>query len=136
MMVGQSYAKMHRQLNFNCYQRRLIASMDKLYSDLKEIIEREGEKISYTLLDELNGCVAGCRCGVTVCRRTEFGKGDVHEDQEGFFVLSGRGMTKVGDIEFAVHEGVAFIVPAGVSHTLCSVSAEEPLKVLWFHSAV
>ena len=110
--------------------------MNKLYSDLNQIMEREGEKISYTLLDELNGCVSGCRCGVTVCRRTEFGKGGAHEDQEGFFVLSGRGMARVGNTEFGVHEGVAFIVPAGVSHTLCSASAEEPLKVLWFHSAV
>ena len=110
--------------------------MEKLYSDLHEIIEREGEKISYVLLDKANGCVSGCRCGVTVCRKTEFGNGGAHEDQEGFFVLSGKGMAKVGDTEFEVHEGVAFIVPAQVNHTLRSVSPKEPLLVFWFHSAV
>ena len=110
--------------------------MQKLYSDLHEIIEREGEKISYVLLDGENGCVAGCRCGVTVCRATEFGKGGTHEDQEGFFVLSGQGAARVGEEEFEIHEGMAFIVPAKVNHTLHSASSKTPLMVLWFHSAV
>ena len=43
---------------------------------------------------------------------------------------------KVGETEFEVHEGMAFLVPAGVWHTLCSCSDTEPLMVLWFHSAV
>ena len=110
--------------------------MKNIYTDLQKLMEQDNKKNSYVLLDENNGCVAGCRCGVSIYRLTEYGKVDAHEDQEGFFVIFGKGMAKVGETEFEVHEGMAFLVPAGVWHTLCSCSDTEPLMVLWFHSAV
>lgn len=110
--------------------------MKSVYTDIRKLIEQDDKANCYVLLDENNGCVAGCRCGVTVYRLTEYGKVDAHEDQEGFFVLSGEGMARVGEQEFEIHEGMAFLVPAGVGHTLRSISETEPLKVLWFHSAL
>ena len=110
--------------------------MGSVYTDLQKLIELNSKTNCYVLLDENNGCVAGCRCGITIYRSMEYGKGDAHEDQEGFFVLSGKGMARVGEKEFEIYKGMAFLVPAGVWHTLCSCSETEPLMVLWFHSAV
>ena len=110
--------------------------MENVYTDLRKLIEQDDKKNGYVLLDEKNGCVAGCRCGVSIYRSTEYGRGDAHEDQEGFFVLSGKGLARVGEKEFEVHEGMAFLVPAGVWHTLRSISEAQALNVLWFHSAV
>ncbi|MBQ2803021.1 MAG: cupin domain-containing protein [Lachnospiraceae bacterium] len=107
-----------------------------LFTDVKEVMEQSGEQNSYTLLDERNGCVAGCRSGITIYRSTEFGKGGIHEDQEGFFVLSGEGVARIGENEFPIYEGMSFLAPAGVRHTIKSNCKEVPVKVFWFHSAV
>ena len=67
---------------------------------------------------------------------SEYGKGGIHENPKGFFVLSGEGMAKIGEEEFAIHEGMSFLAPAGVHHVVKSSSADVPVKVFWFHSAV
>ena len=83
-----------------------------------------------------NGCVAGCRAGVTYYQNTEYKKPGIHDDQEGFIVLKGSGMALIGDEEFAIEEGTAFIAPKGTPHTIKSNSNDEPVLVFWFHSAV
>lgn len=108
----------------------------QIYTDLKEMTSQAAGKKSITLLDERNGCVAGCRSGITIYDETEYGKGGIHEDQEGFFVLSGKGMAKIGEEEFPIHEGMSFLAPAGVHHVIKSSSAETPVRVFWFHSAI
>lgn len=106
------------------------------FVDMNEIIKKGNAGRGVTLLDEANGCVAGCRAGITFYDETEYGKGGVHEDQEGFLVLEGNGMAKIGDNEFEVYPGIAFMAPAGVWHVLKSTSASKPVKVFWFHSAI
>lgn len=99
---------------------------------LKENIGKNGIEV----LGEANGCVAGCRAGITFYRETEYNKGGVHDDQEGFYVLEGHGKALFADQEFEVYPGVTMIAPAGVRHSIKRDEDSEPVKVFWFHSAV
>lgn len=113
--------------------------MEKLvpYVDLNEVMKcSEAGTRSFRLLDEKNGCVAGCCTGVTIYGDTEYPRGGIHDDQEGFFVIAGQGMAKIGDTEFEIYPGVSFLAPAGVHHTIKRDEDSEPVKVFWFHSAV
>lgn len=101
-----------------------------------EVMEKEGRKGGCTLLDERHGCVNGCRCGISMYKDDEYGKASVHDDQEGFYVLEGRGRALVGEEEIMMEPGVAFMVPAGVSHVMKREPGCECCKVLWFHGAV
>ena len=91
---------------------------------------------SVRILDEKNGCVAGCNAGITIYSGTEYGKGGRHKDQEGFYVLEGEGMAKFGEEEFPVYPGVAMVAPVGVHHIIKRNPDSVPVKVFWFHSAV
>ena len=91
--------------------------------------------ISYDMLDESNGCLNGCCCGVSVYTETEYQTPGCHDDQEGFMVLSGSGFAKLGNEERAVCKGTAFIVPAGVEHSLRTNDPAVPLEVFWFHAS-
>lgn len=107
------------------------------YADLNDVMRREEQaKKSYRLLDEKNGCVAGCCTGVSFYPETEYGKGGVHDDQEGFFVIAGNGTAKVGETEFKIYPGVSFIAPAGVRHVIKRDADSDAVEVFWFHSAV
>lgn len=103
---------------------------------LDDVMEKEGPKVGYTLLDERHGCVKGCRCGISIYTQKEYLKASAHDDQEGFFVLEGKGRAMVGGEELFMEPGVAFMVPAGVEHVMKCEEGYEFCKVLWFHSAV
>ena len=103
---------------------------------LKDAISLAGPgHMSFSLLDETNGCVNGCCCGVSRYAKTEYNVPGCHDDQEGFMVLSGSGYAKVGEEERFVSTGTAFIVPAGVEHSLRTIDPACPLEVFWFHAA-
>lgn len=106
------------------------------YVKLGEVMEREGKRVGYTLLDERHGCVNGCRMGISVYCFDEYGPATAHEDQEGFFVLEGRGMALIDGEELALEPGMAFMIPAGTPHVMKRDSGYEYCKVLWFHGAV
>ena len=106
------------------------------FVNLEDVIKEQGACRSYTLLAEEQGCVNGCKCGVTIYDETEYGKGGVHQDQEGFMVLSGHGMAMVAGEEFPIKEGTCFIAPAGCHHVAKRDPDSEPMKIFWFHSAV
>ncbi len=89
-----------------------------------------------TLIGPAHGAVKGYCLGVTVCDREEYNEGGVHADQEGFYVLSGRGMAKVGAEEFEIGPGSAFLVAKGVPHTVKKLPGSPALKMLWSHGAV
>ncbi|MHC4873709.1 MAG: cupin domain-containing protein [Planctomycetota bacterium] len=88
------------------------------------------------LLDENHGAVNGFVMGISEYETEEYGDPGVHDDQEGFYVLAGSGMAKVGDSEFPIKKGSAFIAPKGVEHIMKKEKGSEPLKVLWSHGAV
>lgn len=108
------------------------------YSDSNAAIEkmRKEGRHSCDVLTMENGCVAGCKAGFSYYEATEYGKGGVHDDQEGFLVLEGTGSARFGDQEFDIYPGLTMIAPAGVSHSLKRNEDSVPVKVFWFHSAV
>ena len=69
--------------------------------DVNEIAAGNGHG-SFPLLGEKQGCTNGCCAGISYYSRTEYTPPAVHEDQEGFMVLSGQGWAKIGEEEFFV----------------------------------
>lgn len=101
----------------------------------KEQVYQHFEHHDYLeLLGEENGCRAGCRTGLLVYRQTEFIQGGVHEDQEGFYVLEGRGRAKVGEEVFSLEPGTSFIAPAGMEHYICRDADCPYIKLFFFHA--
>lgn len=108
----------------------------KYYVCLKDV--EEVQRPDYTsryLVNEKNGCVAGCKTGISCHIKKDYPKSQTHEDQEGFFVLEGTGWAKVGEQEFKLEPEMSFIVPAGVEHTIKSDEDSESVRVFWFHAA-
>jgi mannose-6-phosphate isomerase-like protein (cupin superfamily) len=95
-----------------------------------------GPQAGGLLIGKDHGATSGFCMGVSYYPLTEFGKPGIHDDQEGFYVLEGTGTAKVGDQEFAVRPGSAFIANKGVPHTMKRDAASKPIKVLWCHGAV
>lgn len=90
---------------------------------------------SVTLINESNGAKKGFCMGISYYHCDEYGDPGIHEDQEGFYVLEGSGMAKVGNEEFRVAPGVAFIAVKGVPHTIKKNVNESYVKILWSHGA-
>lgn len=108
------------------------------FADSKEYIEKmlqEGKKACDVLTDS-NGCESGCKAGFTFVYDTEYGKGGVHNDQEGFLVLEGTGKALIGDEEHDIYPGICMIAPKGVRHRFKRDLCSEPVKLFWFHAAV
>ena len=97
---------------------------------------QENGHLSYDMLNETNGCVAGCCAGISIYPETEYPDGDLHDNQEGFFILEGFGWAKVGEQEFSIEPEVSFIVPAGIRHCIRKGPSSKPVKAFWFHSAI
>ena len=89
-----------------------------------------------TLIDATNGAVKGFCMGISYYDSETYGEPGVHEDQEGFYVLDGTGVAKIGEEEFRVCPGTAFIATKGVPHTIKRDASSGPVKVLWSHGAV
>lgn len=87
---------------------------------------------SYIMLGAEQGCVGDCAAGISVYFSHEFSPAQSHPYQEGFYVISGVGLAKVGDNIFEISEAMSFLVPRGTEHSICS-SGAEPVKVFWFH---
>ncbi len=100
-----------------------------------EPIAREGH-VSYPMLNESHGCVNGFTSGITCYTMADYLTPGVHDDQEGFVVLEGRGWARVGAEEYRVEPGVCFIAPAGVAHAIKRDPDVDCVKVCWFHGAV
>jgi mannose-6-phosphate isomerase-like protein (cupin superfamily) len=88
------------------------------------------------MLGEKNGCLAGCRTGVLIYTQEGYRQSGVHDDQEGFFVLSGSGSAMVGDKEFSLEPGVCFIVLPGTNHSIKKDTSCSCIKLFFFHAAV
>lgn len=108
------------------------------FEDSNLIIDsvRKAGKRSCDVLTDKNGCESGCKAGFTFVEDTEYGKGGVHDDQEGFLVISGTGTALIGDEEHKIYPGISMIAPKGVRHIFKRDKDSEPVKIFWFHSAV
>jgi mannose-6-phosphate isomerase-like protein (cupin superfamily) len=110
----------------------------KYYVNLKDVKEGRKEPYkSFYLLDGNNGCVAGCRTGISIHSNTEWSTNDIHHDtQEGFLVLEGTGWARVGDSEFRIEPEVSIIAPADKVHNFKRAPSSKPIKLFWFHAAI
>lgn len=97
---------------------------------------RAGTHTGGMLIDASHGAVKGFCMGISVYPDAEYGKPGVHADQEGFYVLEGRGTARVGEREFPIGPGSSFLACAGVPHTMKRDADSGPIKVLWAHGAV
>ncbi|MBC5580471.1 cupin domain-containing protein [Anaerofilum sp. BX8] len=59
----------------------------------------------------------------------------LHEDNEGFYVVSGKGKMIIGSEEYDLAPGVAMLAPAHVPHAIKKTSCEE-LEIFLFHFPV
>ncbi len=62
----------------------------------------------------------------------EYPEPGVHEDNEGFFVVSGRGTMKIAGAEYELVPGTAMVAPAGVAHAI-KKRGDEDLRVFLYH---
>lgn len=62
----------------------------------------------------------------------EFPEAGIHEDHEGFYVVSGEGAIRIGGRESPLSPGTAMIVPAGVSHAIRKTGIQD-LEIFIFH---
>jgi len=88
------------------------------------------------LIGEAHGAVKGFCMGIAYYDQEHYLTPGVHEDQEGFYVLEGTGMARVGQEEFPVRPGVSFLAAKGVPHAIRKDPRSAPVKVLWAHGAV
>jgi mannose-6-phosphate isomerase-like protein (cupin superfamily) len=101
------------------------------------VVEIKGEGFSsFPLLNDVHGCVKGCCTGIIIYTAVEYPSANVHEDQEGFIVMEGAGWAKVGAEEFRLETDTAFIVPAGINHTIKRDPNSKSIKLFWFHAAI
>jgi len=109
----------------------------KIFINEKDVTPVKYKDYSFKeMLGEKNGCLAGCRTGVLIYTQEEYRQSGVHDDQEGFFVLSGRGSAIVGDKEFSLEPGVCFIAPPGTYHSIKKDMSSSCIKLFFFHAAV
>lgn len=57
--------------------------------------------------------------------------GGAHEHPEFYYVISGEGVVGLPDDRTKVSAGSAFVIPAGVPHSIWGVSADEPVKAFY-----
>jgi len=88
------------------------------------------------LIGPEQGAIKGFCIGITFYDKEAYNPPGVHDDQEGFYVLAGRGTAKVGDEEFEIRPGTAYIAQKGVPHSVKKKPGSQPVKLLWSHGAV
>ena len=88
------------------------------------------------LIGEQNGAINGYSLGIAVYYLETYTEPGVHDDQEGFYVVEGTGKARVGDEEFDIRPGSAFIAWKGVPHSIKKDPGSVPVKVVWSHGPV
>ncbi len=101
--------------------------------DAKEVLSGHGHG-SFPLLTAEHGCTGGCCTGISYYTALEYTPPAVHEDQEGFYVINGRGTARIAETEFSVEPDMSFIAPAGAVHQFKCDCGEAPLVLFWFHA--
>jgi mannose-6-phosphate isomerase-like protein (cupin superfamily) len=91
---------------------------------------------SYDLLLPEHGCRKGCKAGISEHRSLTFPDPLAHEDQEGFYVISGTGWGLIDAEKHRMQPGTALIVPPGVPHAFIRDEGVPFLELFWFHAAV
>ena len=88
------------------------------------------------LIGPPQGAVNGYSIGIAIYFRDTYNEPGIHDDQEGFYVVEGTGQARVGDEEFDIRPGSAFMVAPGVLHSIKRDPASGPVKLVWSHGPV
>ena len=107
------------------------------YTHEENIQAIQGDGLIYKdLITEQTGAVNGFMLGVTEYYLEEYKTIGVHEFQEGFYVLEGEGMAKLGDTEFNIRPGSSFIATKGTPHSIKKTPGSGAVKLVWVHGDV
>ena len=97
---------------------------------------KEAHLAGAELIGPQQGAVNGYSVGVALYFLDTYGEPGDHDDQEGFYVVEGRGKARVGGVEFDIRPGSAFIAARGVPHSIKRNPDSGPVKVVWSHGPV
>lgn len=107
-----------------------------LTSEINVQYNELGNHKSGELIGLAQGALNGFCSGISIYHSEEYGTPGIHSDQEAFYVIEGIGYAKVGNEEFKISSGSAFIALPGVPHTIRKTKDSKHVKVLWVHGAV
>ncbi len=88
---------------------------------------------NYPIFPDGSAPCRGCNASVNFYHCGEYPAPGVHDDNEGFYVVHGSGMAKVGEEETAISAGSFFYAPAGVPHAIKKDARSSGLEVILFH---
>ena len=88
---------------------------------------------SYQLFEKDSTPIAGAITMFNIFYSNEYpAVPGVHDDNEGFYVVSGEGTIKISEKEYNLFPGSSILVPAGVRHAIRKKGTED-LKVFIYH---
>ncbi|MFP4431364.1 MAG: cupin domain-containing protein [Spirochaetaceae bacterium] len=107
-----------------------------LYVHEEDLERKQGAgHSSVKLIDDRHGAVNEYAIGVSFYESTEYGPPGKHPFQEGFYVVEGWGDATVGDEEFSIRPGTAFLAPKEALHSVRRAPDSPPVKIVWTHAA-
>lgn len=92
--------------------------------------------VNYPIFVDGTAPCKGCNASVNRYDTETYPVPGIHEDNEGFYVVRGSGMAKVGEEERSISEGTFFYAPAGVPHAIKKDGGCPVLEVVLFHFPV
>lgn len=96
--------------------------------------EQHADRRSADLISAANTPAhAGLSLGVAEYTASEFGELQRHPDQEAVYCVSGQGVIRVGEEEFAIFPGRAVYIGRNVAHATRR-TGPEPVKVVYVHA--
>ena len=97
-----------------------------------ETVQHPGA-VSQPIFTEANTPLPGCIAMQNTFTSPDYpAEPGVHDDNEGFYVISGQGMMRVGDCEAPLSPGTAAYAPAGVPHAIRK-TGDADLEVFIYH---
>lgn len=88
---------------------------------------------NYPIFPDGTAPCKGCNASLNVYYCEEYPQPGVHDDNEGFYVVSGSGMAKIGDEESPISAGSFFYAPVGVPHAIKKDPGTPDMEVILFH---
>ncbi len=87
---------------------------------------------SYPIFDGHNTPINACCAMFNIFFSEEYPQPGVHDDHEGFYVISGNGKMMLNGEEYDLRPGFAMYAPAGIPHAIKKVGKED-LRVFLYH---
>ncbi len=81
------------------------------------------------------GAKEGFAMGIVEYTADEFGEPDLHQDQEGLFVIEGHGIARLREEEHELSPGDCLFVPAGTPHRIVRQGA-TPIRLVFARSGL